>query len=957
MSQKSNHHIVFDGVYNNWSNALPLGNGKFGAMVFFKDHKLHIALNHYDCYYPVLSRYASKPGNPRPPGRTYTDICNIVDKVREDDDYARSHYTDTLYPAQKETRPSYSGTSFPMAGEIVIELCKGLDVFNLKLVIEEGIVLFQASGGGKEAAAKIWLAKTEDGLYVETSESEASLWGEANIIKPSDIGQGRYTAEYGVHDSTCWYRMTFGEGDGLFVAETAVTSTPGCIVASVLPGNGTAISHNSLLLANHRQLAREHAASWDAFWRVRVSLPDYFLETLWYLHLYIIECASGKGGTYPEQACGLNGLWDIRRPSLWGSMWYWDVNIQEAFWPVFSSNQLELGKHFCDSYLYYQDDIEAYTQRMYGVDGWALDYPHTLYNCIQPWCAQFLWQYYSYSGDLDFLRDKAYPVFVKQIEFFKHIAKLGSDGKLHINYDISPEQGPITKDSVITISSVKYLLKRALEAADVLARPQSEMDEYKRLISLLPEYPLTEDGTRWKDSVMAPDGLFYRHPSILMPIFPSEEMCKDNTQAFETLKFAIDNTEVGVFGFGWLASAAAKMGEGTAALRILYEKGLDNLIHSNGMGYEESERFINLCLITKPPIYPPAMAEPSGGIVMAVNTMLLQAGDYIEVFPAIPNGHDRLKASIAQYRHHEAFLAGDYQAWQDCGFDGMLAPGGFEVSAQRRSGVTAWIQTVSLREGILRLLLPAELSPSGKQMVYEKNVNAGEIISFGKKHDHNKHELQKPHVQTRTAAATHRRVFLGEDRHTEFNKAVDSFTCAYLLGNVYRYTMTPYVFDFGLADGDKNYDAVYRKNYCMTGGSTVFFGKPRRIGAEVYSGDKGYGFASLDGLSVGDRAAPDDLRRDFVEGTGANEFWIELPRGKYSMLIISGDEAGVCQTNITIPHIGGSLAGEVVKPGRYQCKIIPFMHECDGVFRIGLSAGEGQKWKLNAVFLSKEYNH
>ncbi|HBD00159.1 MAG TPA: sugar phosphorylase, partial [Lachnoclostridium sp.] len=141
-----------------------------------------------------------------------------------------------------------------------------------------------------------------------------------------------------------------------------------------------------------------HDNAWNQFWTSSVRLPDYFLETLWHLHVYLMECSSGKGSAYPEQACGLSGLWDIRRPNMWGSMWYWDANIQTAFYGTYSSGHPELLKIFCDGYLAYEEEIREYTEKVYGTEGWALDYPHTLYHCIQPWCAQFLWLYYQYSG-------------------------------------------------------------------------------------------------------------------------------------------------------------------------------------------------------------------------------------------------------------------------------------------------------------------------------------------------------------------------------------------------------------------------------------------------------------------------------------------------------------------------------------------------------------------------------
>ena len=956
-----NHQIKFDDVYNNWNNALPLGNGKMGAMIFFKGHSLHIALNHYDYYYPVLSRYASTKSTPK--YRTYDDLCSLVDKARAEGNVPTSHYLHTLYPTPESSRPAYKGTSFPMAGEIVIPLCKNLTEFTLWLDIEMATVFFRAKNGSgnikKEAGAKIWIAKTADAFFMEQKESEAGLWGNAEIIKPSDIGTDGYKIEVGetAHPTSDsepakWMRINIRE----IVFETAFQLTNNSqqknklLTATISQSN--CLPYLQKLSSGHNALALEHARMWQEFWRTSIRLPDYFLETLWHLHIYLIECASGKGGKYIEQACGLNGLWDIRRPSLWGSMWYWDVNIQEAFWPVFSANKLELGKLFCDGYLRYAENIEEYTKGVYGIDGWALDYPHTLYNCIQPWCTQFLWQYYKYSGDIEFLRDSAYPVFQKQISFFKHIAKLGDDGKLHINYDISPEQGPISQDSVITIACIKWLLVYAIKSADLLNRSNDEKEEFRRLLELLPEYEKTDCGTRWKDSALAQDDLFYRHPSILMPIFPAEEISKNSPEdikklALNTLKFVASNTEMGVFGFGWLSCAAAKMGEGSAALRILYEQGIDNLIHSNGMGYEESERFINHCLITKMPMYPPAMTEQSGGIVMAVNTMLLQADDFIEVFPAVPNGVDNLKTHHVQYNQHRDYLGGNYPAWEDCEFANMLAPGGFEVSARMQGGEVTWVKVVSLHGGKMKIMLPSGL--------VEKEMAEGEIWEYGGAKATCPEVPYSPKL-IRTAALTNRRIFLGEDRHTEFYKTIDSFTCAYTMGNSRQYTMTPYVFDFTLpSQPKKNYDDVYRKNFCVSGNAIVFFGAPVSHGAAAYSPNLGYGFANAESLAIIDRAAPDSLRKDFVESAESNEFLIELPRGKYNLLLISGDECEESQTNIMTPHNGGVITGEIMSPGLYQCKIVPFIHENDGVFRIALSSEIGHKWKLNALFLSKDY--
>ena len=51
MSNIMNHIVKFSNCYNNWSNALPIGNGIMGAMAFFEDGVLYLPVNHYEVYY------------------------------------------------------------------------------------------------------------------------------------------------------------------------------------------------------------------------------------------------------------------------------------------------------------------------------------------------------------------------------------------------------------------------------------------------------------------------------------------------------------------------------------------------------------------------------------------------------------------------------------------------------------------------------------------------------------------------------------------------------------------------------------------------------------------------------------------------------------------------------------------------------------------------------------------
>lgn len=1042
------HRVCFRDVETSWYNALPLGNGRMGAMVYYGDGKLCIALNHYDCYYHVLSQYAKQEAETvenadfqqdsadtesgravfRDPARkekTYGELKEVVDRARRQPGYERTHYLRTLNPEQKG-RPVYGGGSYPQGGEIHLVLGEKADRKKsyLELSVEEAKIRFSAGEGKYRAEAEIWADPDYDGIMVRLQQTEPGLWNHAFIWKQEARGQGGYIYENETEKEsviqTCLFRP---DGEAActepFVQETALY-IPGSsgggripeeksiniVTASMQPGRGQARLLAESLWKHRDDSEKRHRRKWKDFWRSSVCLPDKYLETLWHLYVYLMECGSGAGSAHSGQACGLSGLWDIRRPCMWGSMWYWDVNIQTAFYGSFGSNHMDQIKVFCDAFLTYREEVHRFAERIYGKAGWALDYPHPLYHCIQPWCALFLWQYYAYTKDIDFLRDKAYPVFREILDFYRYITVPDANGIRHIDYDICPEQGPVTRDSTITTAAVKQMTVYALRSAEILGRPREEQDEIAYLLNKMPEYARTEGGYRWKDSSLAQDDIFLRHPSVLMPVFPAEEVHMESRKelrdiADETIRYVSENTETGTFGFVWIAAAAARMGAGESAARILYEKGLDHMTHSNGLGYEESERFINYCHLTKPANYLPVMCEEAGGTAAVINMMLVQEIDgVIRIFPAVPDGNDRYGVIETQYSHDDHFVSAKYGPWEECSFDGLLVPGGFEISAQMRKRKTVWIRVKCQTAGTLRIAVPESLEKEAAKLQAAKVqkaqmredqardvagkdgcrqegtkicqifMEAGEVLTLGRRNHEELIEPEKnrdpdgkytePEVLIHRAARTHRRTFIGEDRHTRFYKAVDSMVCPYGYAEQLHYGMTPYIFDF-TEETDKNYDDVYEKQIIEAGRAVLCAGGPRPAGADRYCADRGYGFVyepageNRSGVLIRKRQGPDSMRRDFAEGIREAVFGVELPAGKYDILIVAGDEEEGSLTHVSVPQCGVCLPGEEAAPGEYQCRVIPVMHRKDGILRISFGTETGKKWKINALFINKQY--
>lgn len=183
-------------------------------------------------------------------------------------------------------------------------------------------------------------------------------------------------------------------------------------------------------------------------------------------------------------------------------------------------------------------------------------------------------------------------------------------------------------------------------------------------------------------------------------------------------------------------------------------------------------------------------------------------------------------------------------------------------------------------------------------------MEAGEELVLGTHQPEKARELKQcgdyPAVQVHRAARTRRRTYIGEDRDTQFYKAVDSMVCPYGYGESLHYGMTPYVFDF-TGDPGKDYNDVYEKQIIEAGRAVLYAGGPRPVGEEIYASDRGYGFLASDcsgrqaedqetGCRIVKRQGPDSMRRDFAEGMEEAVFGGELPAGKYDILVISGDE-------------------------------------------------------------------
>lgn len=992
------HKVVFENCENSWKNALPMGNGCFGAMAFYEKSALSVAMNHYEIYYnlsenvlpdDILNAQQLSDENTPDLPLFPKDPESYLPKDGEPFSYYR-------IPVGEEGGYSDTGfsSSYPATGEIKFSFANEVTNGNsrLELYLEKAAIRLDLDG---KVSAKI-ITSRKDMIVTEFHQEKNGLIRSLDVVYPDQRDRESHDFSiYAVNDDTFVYTVSWllsGKKPFTFSGIIRLVNARGKLNGRrveiteadndfvVLTGVFTKWNYDEPSVEGVKimdewekglpEIKAEHHRYWqDFFSRAKISVPDKFLERVYYVNQYALDCCSGKDGVMKHHACGLNGLWDIRHPNLWGSMWYWDVNIQAAFAGVFSSNRLDLGKVFSDGLRCYLKLAENWAKTNYGLDGAAMDYPYPLYFSCWPWCAQYLWSQYEYSLDKEYLKNEAYPLFLELCRFAVGIFKFDEKRNEYVIFpDISPEQGSLATNSVATVSSVKYLLKFTLESAEILDDHDELLPQIRHLCEHLPQYPTVTDdyGIRFLDSEQAPANLWIRHPMTLMTVFPTNEIDLNSEPkwveaAKNTITFLETHCEIGVFQVSWLAAASARLGNGQKAIRLLYEMGLDQMLRSNGLSAEETERFMNYCAIERQPLYYPCMMEFTGEMLAAVNEMLLQSHNgVIRLFPALPDGsvdYDRLiRAGQAIHEYNDRFNR--YDAWKHARFERLLARGAVEVSASVDDGKITWMKIESKKGGRVNITSPYDctvlregLKAAGIGFTEENGILSfdtvlGQIVEVG---IDSQTEDEQPDVMSHLAF-TKRHIYIGENADTAYHKAVDGFIRDWYLGNARMENHTVYKFDLG-----GNYQKDYQKELYRQ-----FFGAEPMI---IHSLDfvrlkelpftvfRGYGFENAENIRIVRRGGPDGLREDFVEGDMPATFLIEVPKGQYEMLAVSGDEK---EDTVTVLETEQGLrtGGGLVKAGQFQCKVLPVIHEEDGCIRLKIYTIPGKKWKLNFVFVN-----
>ncbi|PPK99926.1 glycosyl hydrolase family 95 catalytic domain-containing protein [Parapedobacter indicus] len=342
-----------------------------------------------------------------------------------------------------------------------------------------------------------------------------------------------------------------GDGDELLICVALAEG-----LDSQLPARVEKLDVPSVEAASFRLAAEQATASWQQYWdKSGMRLADEFLECIWYRNLYFFNCAAKDGVTPP----GLFANWSYNNiGTAWHGDYHMNYNTQQPFWMTFSSNHLEKNLPYVQLVENLMDVSRKWARDYYNLPG--AYFPHSAYPvtmtmnpypvpdwgweiCETPWTVQGLWWHYLYSGDVDFLKNRAYEPIKAAVEFLVAYIKRPEarggdrwdDDRYHIFPTIPPELYSLRPgfafnyDVNIDLALTKFIFNAFSQMVQVLGTQAEDgtiVESIRDILTNFPDYPMAKSPALGPIFVSVPgehDKVVYNVPLPLTTVFPGEQ--------------------------------------------------------------------------------------------------------------------------------------------------------------------------------------------------------------------------------------------------------------------------------------------------------------------------------------------------------------------------------------------------------------------------------------------------
>ncbi len=706
-----------------WTDALPVGNGRMGAMIYGNPGHEKIQFNEHTVWTGGPHDYSHKGA-----AKSLPKIRELLwaGKQKEAEDLAMQEFMSE--PLHQQAYQAF--------GDLLLEFPAGeVTGYRRWLDLGSGIAGVEYTQGGVTYRREIFASERPSVILVRLTASkpgsltfettlQSAHEGSSVVVRPT----GEIAMAGGVRDGAIRFeaRMEVSTTGGKRTAKDGKLSIAGADSATLALTGATNFktyqdvsadpkARNDAEFAAYqgksfdtlrseyskRHLAEMGSVNLELGSTATAKLPtderiaafatgnDPALVTLLFQYgRYLMIGSSQNGG----QPANLQGLWNDSNKPAWDSKYTDNINTEMNYWPVEETN---LSSHQLPLFDAMKDLAKAgavTAKEQYGARGWVLHHNFDLWRGTAPinasnhgiwqtggaWLSTHLWEHYLFTGDRKFLAETAYPLMKGAALFFVDaLVKDPKTGFLYTGPSNSPEQGGLVMGPTMDREIVRTLFGETISAAKALGTDGDFAAQLEAMRGKIAPLQIGKFGQlqEWMEDTDDPKNQ-HRHVSHLWAVYPGSEITPYGTPdlfkaARQSLLFRGD-TATG-WSMGWKVNLWARFLDGDHAYKILQNLLSPAADKAPGIASKPGV-FKNLF-----DAHPPFQIDGNFGATAGITEMLLQSQDPY----GTPTSRSPVQAGDSGFLH---LLPALPSALATGKVSGLVGRGGFQIAMEWKDG-------------------------------------------------------------------------------------------------------------------------------------------------------------------------------------------------------------------------------------------------------------------------------